>query len=235
MSGTQGRLGRVAASARRRRRQEPEYVFILTYGRSGSTLVQGILNAIPGYLIRGENRDALYHLFKFHQTCVQEVARVTREDGSTLPVTHPFYGMDAFAVEQSLAGIRELVTRTLLRPEPDTRVSGFKEIRWYQEDLPDYVAFLCEAFPGARFIVNTRDNEAVLASKFWRSKPRDGRLERAEQSILAVAGSLGDAAFRVHYDDYINDPKSLAALFDWLGEPFDEAVVRGVMAVRHSY
>ena len=31
----------------------------MTYGRSGSTLVQGLLNSIPGYLIRGENSAAL--------------------------------------------------------------------------------------------------------------------------------------------------------------------------------
>jgi hypothetical protein len=218
-----------------RRGEQLGYLFIMTYGRSGSTLVQGILNSIPGYLIRGENRDALHHLFAYHQTLVKEAARVTREDGSRLPVTHPFYGMDDFSAEASLDRIRRLATDTVLRPEPGTRVTGFKEIRWYQKDLPEYVDFLRAVFPGARFIVNTRDHEAVLASKFWRNKPRDGRLERNEESILEVAGGLGDDAFRVHFDDYVADPGSLAGLFEWLGEPFDEAAVRDVMTVKHSY
>ena len=218
-----------------RRGDQLGYLFIMTYGRSGSTLVQGILNSIPGYLIRGENRDALHHLFAYHQTLVKEAARVTREDGSRLAVTHPFYGMDEFSAEVSLDRIRQLATATVLRPEPGTRVTGFKEIRWYQDDLPEYVDFLRAVFPGARFIVNTRDHEAVLASKFWRSKPRDGRLERNEESILEVAGGLGDDAFHVHFDDYVADPASLAGLFEWLGEPFDEAAVRDVMSVKHSY
>src|SRR5688572_1085508 len=34
------------------------HLFIVTYGRSGSTLLQGVLNSIPGYLIRGENDGA---------------------------------------------------------------------------------------------------------------------------------------------------------------------------------
>ncbi len=43
------------------------YLFIVTYGRSGSTLLQGILNSIPGYLIRGENRAALFHLYSLRE------------------------------------------------------------------------------------------------------------------------------------------------------------------------
>ena len=34
-------------------------VFIVTYGRSGSTLVQNMLNALPGACIRGENENLL--------------------------------------------------------------------------------------------------------------------------------------------------------------------------------
>jgi hypothetical protein len=207
----------------------------MTYGRSGSTLLQGVLNSIPGYLIRGENRDALHHLYQFHRTCVDEAARVTRKDGSALDATHPFFGIDAFPAERSLEQLRALATQTLLRPGPTTRVAGFKEIRWSHRDLADFVAFLSDVFPQSRFLVNTRDHESVLASKFWRNQPRDGRLERVERSILEVAGSLGDSAYRVHYDDYVQDPDSLAGMFRWLGEPFDGPAVRAVMGVRHSY
>jgi hypothetical protein len=231
-----GPLARLGAR-RRRAPAEPDlgYLFIVTYGRSGSTLLQGIVNSIPGYLVRGENRDAVYQLYRFHRTCVAEAARVTRRDGRLLPVTHPFFGMDSFPADRSLTELRTLVTRTLLRPEPTTRVTGFKEIRWYQDDLAEFVAFLQDVFPGCRFLVNTRDHEAVLASRFWRDKPRDGRLERAERAILDVAERLGDAAHRVHYDDYVADPGRLAPMFAWLGEPFDEATVRDVMSVRHSF
>ena len=29
-----------------------DHVFVMTYGRSGSTLLMGILNSIPGWLLR---------------------------------------------------------------------------------------------------------------------------------------------------------------------------------------
>lgn len=42
-------------------------VLIITYGRSGSTLLQGILNSIPGYLIRGENENLMAHFYNAYK------------------------------------------------------------------------------------------------------------------------------------------------------------------------
>ena len=90
-------------------------------------------------------------------------------------------------------------------------------------------------FPGARFVVNTRNHEDVLRSGWWtRQTDPAAVLARVESRILALAESLGEAAYRVHYDDYVADPSTLAGLFAWLGEPFDEAAVRVVLDTRHS-
>jgi hypothetical protein len=217
---------------RGQRPRELSYVFVVTYGRSGSTLLSGILNSIPGYLIRGENRDALHHLFLFHRTLAIEKQRL----GPTLgrQRTHPFFGMSDVPLGRSIEGIRQLVLDTVLRPKDDTRVTGFKEIRWYQPDLEEYVAWLRDVFPGARFLVNTRDNEAVLRSGWWAEGDHAAGLAAAEAGILRLAGSLGDAAYHVHYDDYAADPSALRGMFDWLGEPFDEDAVRAVMAKPHA-
>lgn len=210
------------------------HLFIVTYGRSGSTLLQGVLNSIPGYLIRGENDGAVYHLHQFHAACTQKKRRLRKRFELPLDTTNPHFGLDEFPAKVSLRMLRRLVTSTVLRPEEDTRVTGFKEIRWYQDDLPAYVDFLRELFPDARFLVNTRDHEAVLRSGWWPDKPQDGRLDRMEAAILDLAASLGDAAYRVHFDDYTSDPTVLRGLFTWLGEDFDETRVRAVLGVRHS-
>ena len=219
----------------RRREERPRdlsYVFVLTYGRSGSTLLAGILNSIPGYLIRGENRDALHHLYLFHRTLADERARVGQDNGRQR--THPFYGIGDVPLEKSLAGSRALVLDTVLRPKADTRVTGFKEIRWYHPDLPEYVAWLREVFPGARFLVNTRNHASVLKSGWWAEGDHAEGLAAVEAGILALADSLGEAAYRVHYDDYVADPAVLRGMFEWLGEPWDEDAVRAVMARKHS-
>jgi hypothetical protein len=213
---------------------KPGHVFIVTYGRSGSTLLMGLLNSIPGYLLRGENDGAVYHLYRFHSTCTRRKRRLRRRFELPLDTTNPHFGLDDFPGRVSLRRLRALVTATVLRPEPGTRVTGFKEIRWYQEDVADYVEFLRALFPDARFIVNTRDHDAVLKSGWWPDQPQDGRLERMEAAILAVADTLGDAAYRVHFDDYTADPTVLRGLYTWLGEEFDETRVRAVLGVRHS-
>ncbi|MDN4173226.1 sulfotransferase [Nocardioides sp. SOB77] len=223
-----------------RRRENPDldYLFVVTYGRSGSTLVSGLLNAIPGYLIRGENRDALHHLFTFHRTMLTESRRGSKE--RLRQPTHPFFGIADFPAQRSLAGIRRLVVDTVLRPEEDTRVTGFKEIRWYHPDLEEYVAWLREVFPGARFLVNTRAHADVLQSKWWAQGDEDERarkaehLEENEERLLRLAADLGDAAYHVHYDEYVADPAVLRGMYEWLGEPWDEESVRATMAVRHS-
>ncbi len=210
------------------------YVFVVTYGRSGSTLLMGLLNTIPGYLIRGENDDALRFLYDFHRTCLERsrhwpVERVRRR-------TDPFFGIGDFPPALSLAGARRLALDTLLRPKPDTRVTGFKEIRWWRhDDLDGYLEWLRQVFPGARFIVNTRDQADVLKSKWWaKGGDHSAHLADIERRLIAAAGRLGDAAYHVHFDDYVADPTTLAPLFAWLGEPFDEDSVRATMARKHS-
>lgn len=213
-------------------RRELGYVFIVTYGRSGSTLLLGVLNSLPGYLLRGENGDAVRHLFQFHRTAMTE-RRKHRNDSSQS--TDPFFGIGEYPGQRSLRMIRDLVTETLLRPEPDTRVTGFKEIRWYHQDLPEYVAFLQRVFPGARFVINTRNHEDVAKSKWWaRSESAQGTIAEIETRMLAVAESLGDAAYHVHYDDYVADPGVLRGMVEWLGEEYDAARVAEVLATRHS-
>ena len=219
--------------ATRAARKDLAYLFIVTYGRSGSTLLMGVLNSIPGFLLRGENANALHHLFRYHQT-LSEGSRRWKAI-RTRQATHPFYGAADFPARKSLKRSRELVLDTVLRPRVDTRVTGFKEIRWDQGDLDEYVAWLREVFPGARFVFNTRAHGEVLRSGWW-PRVADGAavLARQEAALLAVADRLGDAAYRVHYNDYVSDPSTLAGLFAWLGEPFDEAMVRAVLQKQHS-
>jgi len=209
-----------------------DYLFIVTYGRSGSTLLQGVLSSIPGFLIRGENGGAAFQLHKFHQ----RVAGARQTHGPGTSPTDAWYGIGDYSDAAAYAGIRSLLLTTLIRPEPDSRVVGFKEIRWRQGDLNEYVSFLCNVFPGARFIVNTRDHQEVARSKWWARKPDAlTTLAQAETAMLALAESLSANAYHIHYNDYVDDPHHLRGLFSWLPAEFDEARVLDVMSRKHSY
>lgn len=210
------------------------HVFIVTYGRSGSTLLLGVLDSTPGWLVRGENAGAVYHLYRHFKEITDSTQSRRRDRPSDS--TDPWFGLDQYPRTLALAEIRQLIQDTLLRPDPHTRVTGFKEIRWRQPDLLDYLRFLQRLFPGARFVFNTRNHEDVAQSKWWTKGENPlAEVARIEGIQAAAAEALGDAAYRVHYDDYVRDPAVLRGLFDWLDEEFDEDRVRSVMAIQHSY
>ncbi|HET6877155.1 MAG TPA: sulfotransferase [Jatrophihabitans sp.] len=217
------------------RETELNYLFIVTYGRSGSTLLQGLIGSIPGYLIRGENRAACYRLYQCHHQLVTAKTRFSKAEPLTSQSS--WYGIDGYAEADALDRMRSLVLDTLLKPEPDTRTIGFKEIRWFQPDWKQYLDFLRELFPGVRFVINTRDHASVVKSDWW-SKDQEHSLKllrEYEQILQEAAAHLGNDAYRVHYDDYVADRNRLAGLFEWLGEEFDRARVDEVMSLKHSF
>jgi hypothetical protein len=209
------------------------FLFIVTYGRSGSTLLQGILSSISGYLIRGENGGIAYHLYKFHATATR---RLSDKRARWSSPQSSWFGMGGYPVDAALRELRRLLLTTVIRPQPGSRVVGFKEVRWLHEDLDEYVDFLRGVFPGARFVVNTRNLDDVVASKWWARDPDQRQvLAEAESRMLGLVERLGDDAYHIHYDDYVQNPDKLRGMFEWLGEEFDEAQVAEVMAKKHSY
>ena len=213
------------------------YVFIVTYGRSGSTLLQGFLNSIPGYVIHGENGDALYSLFAYFNT-LDKAHREHTDPAKKSPDTpsHPWFGIHKFSGERAAGLLRSLVLESLLRPSPETRVTGFKEIRWVHSNWRPYVEFLLRLFPQARFVVNTRDHADVLASKWWKGRENGPAiLDRAEAQFAQLEAAYPERTYRVHYNDYVADPGTLEGLFEWLGEPFDKDRVNDVLTHKHSY
>lgn len=211
-----------------------EFLFIVTYGRSGSTLLMGLLNALDGFCLRGENNGVLYDLFQFQSKAVE--ARATQTQEEQLTSTSPWYGIDEYPAELAAARIRQLVIDTLLRPEPGTRVTGFKEVRWWLPKLVEYLDFVEEVFPGARFVLNTRNLDDVAQSSWHRTKP-DARikLEEADAGLRQIVGNRGDRAYHVHYDDYVSDPSVLRGLYEWLGAEYDPERVAEVLSVEHSF
>jgi hypothetical protein len=223
--------------ARRGDESRLSYVFIVTYGRSGSTLLQGLLNAQPGYLIRGENGGTMEMLYATWREMRRRKSDLSKPERASVP-THPWYGLDKYSPQQAADSFRRHMLDVVLRPSSDTRVTGFKEIRWWRhKDLGEFLEFVRLVFPGARFVFNTRDNADVIKSKWWADREESTALAQLadyEGRMAAAREQLGPAAYAVHYDDYVRDHDELRGLYEWLGEPFDRALVDEVLATRHS-
>lgn len=211
------------------------FVFVVTYGRSGSTLVQNLLNALPGYCIRGENADALGPLSRAWANLAfsENIGSHRRKRLPTAP-SEPWFGaeqIDAQDVGQHLARI---FVDKVLNPPEGTRVAGFKEIRWPGDDrhFRDAMAFLLRFFPGSLLVFNTRDARDVAKSGWWAEMEPEAvhsRIARWDALFDACQQAHPDRCVRLHYDTYVRDHGAFGPLFDALGEPFDPERVAGVM------
>jgi hypothetical protein len=214
---------------------DPSYVFIVSCGRTGSTLVQGVLNAIPGVLIRGENGGVLTDLFRFHTTAGHHRQRLIRDD-KLMRATNAWFGIDGYPEDLARREIRQLVTDLLLRPGPGTDVIGCKEIRWDGVDVAGYFGFLREVFPGARFIMSSRRLEDVVSSGWWSRRANAiDELTALDATLRTAIAELGTAGFELRYEDFVDNPDGLRPVFDWLGLEFRRAAIEAAMTRRYSY
>ena len=130
----------------------------------------------------------------------------------------------------------------MLKPDPGTRVSGFKEIRYGGDEFFDveesveYLGFIKRCFPNARFIFNERNIEDVSRSAWWKDNPNALKvLEDLLTRVQRMYEAHRSSSLWVDYDQYKRDVNKLGPLFDFLGESFDERKLRRVLDRRHSY
>lgn len=215
------------------------FLFVVTYGRSGSTLLQGILNSIPQYVIHGENNNALYYIFKAHAQL-----QSGKEQWGRRPIdpSDSWYGIDNVIDKEFGRRCANVFLDTCLRPPDGARCIGFKEIRYARDFIPDddfvpYLDFLCEFFPGAGFVFNIRRPQDVAKSGWWtKHKPQDVvRLLSNAQARFNQYAEGRDNAMIFDYDELVADWRYAECLFKFLDEEFDLDRVKAVMEVRHSF
>ncbi len=218
---------------------ELRFVTVVTYGRTGSTVIQSALNALPGVLVRGEN----YAAFRGLQAYVQSVAETADRHHAGKP-THPWFGSARLDPAEVVADLRRHVIETVLRPRKNTEWLGFKEIRYEPghfesyELLLSYLLFLDTLLPGIRYVVNVRDPESAARSGWW---PAHGdpvpALAQTRQWLTDAVDELQrikgpGRAILLDYDAWAGRPDVLSAAFTSVGLPEDEAAVRQAVGER---
>ncbi|MGH3679354.1 MAG: sulfotransferase family protein [Natronosporangium sp.] len=210
------------------------YVFIVTYGRSGSTLLMSLLNTIPGYRINGENNNALYRLYQANAA----IDRASREHSGSehRSARGAWYGMPRVEPRKFRHELVDSFVTYVLCPEPGDRVLGFKEIRYTKSDMPDlsgFLDFLRDAFPDSKIIFNHRDVADTARSSWWaRSERSLDKLKVADARLSAVPSD--GRHFHFYYDEIEDSLENIRGLFEFLGEAVDEPGVRRVLNTRHS-
>jgi Sulfotransferase family len=215
------------------------YVTVVTYGRTGSTVLQAALNALPGVLVRGEN----YSAFRGLNAYVQAIAETADRHHAGRP-THPWFGSARLDPAAVVADLREHVLETVLRPKADTRWVGFKEVRYEPghfaeyEDLLNYLLFLDKLFPGIRYLMNVRDPQDAARSGWWPGNANAEEVlavtrDRLAEAVDDLTRMLGRGrAVLVDYDEWTGRPEVLSDAFARLGLPRDDEAVRSVVGTR---
>lgn len=218
---------------------EDGFVFIVTYGRSGSTLLQNILNSIPGYCIRGENHNMLPHLAQSWRAATQAVENIL-PDGTPDDPSQPWYGVGNINPEVYGKTLANLFVRDVLCPPEGSRVAGFKEIRFHATEPMFWQSldFITRFFPKTRLIFNTRNHEDVSHSGWWKTWDQSkvfAHLEKAEDLFERALQRYPKRAFAVKFEDYADKPEAFAPLFEFLEEPFDLETIAALSKKRLTH
>jgi len=215
-----------------------KYILIISYGRSGSTLLQGILNTIDGVLLRGENGNIFFDLFKTYQKLID---LKNSHKNAVLP-NQPWYGMSFFDEDQILSQYQELAKGILLADQyskASEMCVGFKEIRYDEigDELELYLDFLGRLFPKAAFIFNTRNLKDVAKSAWWKEVDENTvvkKLSEIQARFEAYARGRDDC-FGIRYEEVVAKGEKLVELYNFLGATYQPEIIDAVLAIPHSY
>lgn len=212
------------------------FVLVVTYGRTGSTLLMGVLNSTKGISVRGENYDLCGGLFQSYKALVSTAKHRGASGG-----TKPFYGANLVDFEQFFLDARTLVANQLFGPVEGGRgVWGFKEIRYlnYGDSLGEYLDFLSRLFPEAAFVFLTRNSADVSNSAFWKTSNRDIVINKIGlfEEVARRWSARRDDCYWIAYEDLVGRAEfSIKGLFEFLHVPYDAARVRETLETEHSY
>ncbi|MGB1076285.1 MAG: hypothetical protein ACPGYK_08860 [Flavobacteriales bacterium] len=214
-----------------------DHIVIVSYGRTGSTLLQGLLNSINGVLVRGENNDLFAHFWEAQKSLVME----SGEYSSFFP-NHPWFGRVLFDEPRWWEDLRRLARNYLLADQQDNlniKCLGFKEIRFKgrRDELEGYLQFLEQLLPGCCFLFNTRDHEEVLKSAFYKNADHavaKQKLLQLEMNFHSFAKDRSNC-FEITYRDMKTRSPRLQEMFEFLGATYDAERVDLVFQTPHSY
>ena len=211
-------------------------ILVVTYGRSGSTLLQGVLNALPNVLIRGENHDFCWGLYQAWKSLVQTKTNFGQD--ASRASKSAWFGAAEVNPDGFLVQARAML-RAQLGVAQDDVCWGFKEIRYinHLDHLQDYLDFLSRLLPEVAIVFNSRSHEAVVDSAFWKKHDPVAlrkTLQQADRIFLEYA-ERHEHAFVVRYERLILGMQGLAPLFDFLGAQPDPDKLNSVLQQKHSY
>jgi hypothetical protein len=215
-----------------------KWIIPVTYGRSGSTLLMGVLNSVPCVKILGENHNAYTHLWQF----VSNMYRA-KDGNDNMQRNYNVYGArNSWWNDFTKTTLHEqvrLMCENIIDPIDIFKYVGFKEIRYpsLKQELTPYLHFLNVVF-NPFFIFLTRNLHDTCLSK-WHAKNYAKcvkSLTLFEDALrLHMVNHLEERWIHLSYEELCDG--NVKNLFDWLGlkKYYDKDIIKAVLDVKHGY
>lgn len=224
-------------------------LFIISQGRDGSTLLQRLLNQIPGFNICGENWDFMgsmmdvnYHLKSLLHDEDHKVQSISKDkydeyENSDLDFKPAWY--NNFNPSDVKCNITTFIKNML--NTTNHRVWGCKEIRWaveYEYLVKDNIRYLDGfklmsyevfkrrldyikiLFPNCKFIFTSRNIEDQLKSGWWAEH------KYSKETLITLNNynnsylKHSDNSYHLTYNDIIECSDNFKNLYTFLNEEF---------------
>lgn len=215
-------------------------LFVVTYGRSGSTILSKVLNSIPGAEIKGENFHALLPIFE----AIQRARRTKREHGEKkypTAASNPWYGAEKIEPSVFENKLVSAFIDTILNPSKDVRYIGFKEIRYSSagKNLNRYLNFILSSFPNAKIIFNTRCPLDTSSSGWYKKMDQDWVIQDLQSQINKFEEfhkNNRENTFLVRYEDFKGNPDYFESIFNFIGEKtFDRDLIESILNTKLTH
>lgn len=226
---------------------------MITYGRSGSTLTQELLNSLPGYCVRGENGNLTHFMAKMAHMVEWDKNYAARRDSSTLSyeerlhyqkllgrTSDPWYGAELADPDDFRLSLFDLFAQKILQVPVGCRVSGFKEIRQWVHPafFETHLNILQTSFPNTRFLFQTRNWEDVSRSKWWAEIPPEQVREQittANSLFEGYQAANPEACFTIEFERFGEGIPFVRKILDFLGEDLPDARINSVLSNRLTH
>lgn len=213
----------------------PNFVHIVTCGRTGSTLLAAVLNSIDGYSIKGENLLALDGLAQF----TERISSLHNAVHSIDPTNPWFNDFDLDSMQQN---VYKLITQFLDRTQT-ARVIGYKEIRYpliQKQHLFKHLDFLKQVTNNCKMIFLTRKIDNLLKSGWWawdveKSKITITQFEQYMAEYMYIQHPDPNYCFQISYEDILEKNNKFESMFEFIGEKYEKEKIQKVLDKRYSY
>lgn len=217
-------------------------LYVVTYGRTGSTLTTSYLSHLPGIDLKGEN---FLFLLPAYEAEKRLMAARTKPYGNRDKTTSPWYGTHKFNLETFRRDTLSLLLNQLYPLQLIPKTIGFKEIRWDRgqvfDEFNEVLDWLTELRAPGGVVFLTRNLDDVMQSAWWAERSEDQktedrqRLQELEAKMRAYQAAHPDKSIAITYEAFAKNSAEAKRLCDWLGVKFDESVWQSTLSQKHSY